>query len=156
VRSHDQNRLLDEPGQTYLSSENIFFRHMAREGPWGKPSPTVTTIQTFIAVRAKVRLMDAPALQKALDVLGSELDLSAKSTAGGPCMAVYARTPLKSRSAQVLIRRMPDDAAATAQQLFAVLREFDAQGVQLIWIETLPEAPEWDGVRDRLQRASAS
>jgi hypothetical protein len=44
VRSHDLNRLLDEPGQAYLSSENIFSRHIAREGPWGKPSPTMTTI----------------------------------------------------------------------------------------------------------------
>ena len=51
---------------------------------------------------------------------------------------------------------MPDDAAATAQQLFAVLREFDTQGVKLIWIETLPAAPEWDGVRDRLQGTSTS
>jgi L-threonylcarbamoyladenylate synthase len=50
---------------------------------------------------------------------------------------------------------MPDDAAATARQLFAVLREFDAVGVKLIWVETLPDDAEWDGVRDRLQRASA-
>ena len=50
---------------------------------------------------------------------------------------------------------MPDDAIETARQLFAVLREFDAQGVRLIWVETPPPAPEWDGVRDRLQRASA-
>ena len=50
---------------------------------------------------------------------------------------------------------MPDDAAETARQLFAVLREFDDQGVQLIWVETPPDDPAWDGVRDRLQRASA-
>jgi L-threonylcarbamoyladenylate synthase len=51
---------------------------------------------------------------------------------------------------------MPDDAADTAQQLFAVLREFDAQGVRLIWVETPPETPEWEAVRDRLQRAAAA
>ena len=50
---------------------------------------------------------------------------------------------------------LPDDAAAVAQQLFAVLREFDAQGVKLIWVETPPEGPQWEGVRDRLQRAAA-
>jgi L-threonylcarbamoyladenylate synthase len=43
-----------------------------------------------------------------------------------------------------------------ARQLFAVLREFDAQGAQLIWIEAPPADPAWDGVRDRLQRASAA
>jgi L-threonylcarbamoyladenylate synthase len=51
---------------------------------------------------------------------------------------------------------MPDDAVAVAQQLFATLRAFDAQGVKLIWIETPPDHPAWDGVRDRLQRASAN
>ena len=45
---------------------------------------------------------------------------------------------------------------AGAQQLFAVLRAFDAEGVRLIWVETLPDTPEWEGVRDRLQRAAAA
>ena len=71
-------------------------------------------------------------------------------------MAVYARFIPRTPSAQVLCRRMPDDAAATAQQLFAVLRDFDAAGVSLIWVETPPDTPEWAGVRDRLQRAAAS
>jgi L-threonylcarbamoyladenylate synthase len=56
----------------------------------------------------------------------------------------------------VMQRRMPMDAAATAQELFAVLRELDATGVPLIWVETPPSGPDWDGVRDRLQRASAA
>ena len=51
---------------------------------------------------------------------------------------------------------MPDDPAAVAHELFAVLREFDAEGVQIIWVEQLPPATEWDGVRDRLQRAAAA
>jgi L-threonylcarbamoyladenylate synthase len=78
-------------------------------------------------------------------------------TKGGtqPVIATYSRAILRCASSRVLRRRMPDDAAATAQQLFAILREFDAQGVKLIWIETPPEDPEWDGVRDRLERASA-
>ena len=129
------------------------------------PAPRASgTLESHYAPRAKVRLMDAPALQQALDLLGSEPGKTTgqAGTAGaggspsGPRIAVYARAPLKSRSGQVLARRMPDSAAATAQQLFAVLREFDAQGVKLIWIETLPDTPEWDGVRDRLQRASAA
>ncbi len=74
----------------------------------------------------------------------------------GPVIATYARSPLRSRSSGILQRRMPDDATATAQQLFAVLREFDDQGVKLIWVETPPDGPQWDGVRDRLQRAAAA
>ncbi len=107
------------------------------------------TLESHYAPRAKLRLMDAPTLQSALDLLGADLDAS------NTVIATYSRVILRSRSSKVLRRRMPDDAAATAQQLFAVLREFDGQGAQLIWVETPPDSPEWEGVRDRLQRAAA-
>jgi L-threonylcarbamoyladenylate synthase len=103
------------------------------------------TLESHYAPHAKVRLMDAHALQAALDVLGSEAQ----------DIAIYSRVILKTPSARVLRRRMPDDAAEAARQLFAVLREFDAQGVRLIWVETPPDGPEWAGVRDRLRRAAA-
>jgi L-threonylcarbamoyladenylate synthase len=70
-------------------------------------------------------------------------------------IAVYARSIVRIKSARVVYRRMPDDALATAEQLFAVLRDFDAQGVKLIWIEPVPNAAAWDGVRDRLTRAAS-
>ena len=111
------------------------------------------TLESHYAPSAKVRLMDAKALQAALDLLGADVD---GKNGGKPVIAVWSRALLKSRASNILRRRMPDDATATAQQLFSVLREFDAQGVKLIWIETPPAAPEWDGVRDRLQRASAA
>lgn len=104
------------------------------------------TLEAHYAPTAKVRLMDAKALQTGLDLLGAD----------AAHMAIYARTPLRTRSSRLVMRRMPDDAAATAQQLFAVLRGFDDDGVKLIWIETPPNSPEWEGVRDRLQRAAAS
>ncbi len=104
------------------------------------------TLESHYAPNAKVRLMDAKAIQTALDLLGAD----------AAHIAVYARSIVRIKSSQVLYRRMPDDALATAAQLFAVLRDFDAQGVKLIWIEPVPDALEWDGVRDRLLRASAS
>ena len=118
------------------------------------PTPRASgTLESHYAPKAKVRLMDAHALQTALDLLGVAA-LAGESRAS-PLIATYSRAVLKPRSARVLCKRMPEGASATAQQLFAVLREFDSQGVQLIWIETPPESPEWDGVRDRLQRAAA-
>ena len=48
------------------------------------------------------------------------------------------------------------DPQATAQQLFSALRDFDTQNVKLIWVESVPDTAEWDGVRDRLQRAAAA
>ena len=55
----------------------------------------------------------------------------------------------------IALRRMPDDPAAAARELFAVLREFDAQGVQLLWVEQPPDEAGWEGVNDRLTRAAA-
>lgn len=113
----------------------------------GLPDPRASgTLEAHYAPVAKVRLMEAKALQTALDVLGAQ----------AAHIAVWARAPIRSRSQRVHLRRMPDDATATAQQLFAVLRQFDDEGVKLIWIETPPETPEWEGVRDRLQRAAAA
>ncbi len=102
------------------------------------------TLESHYAPKARVRLMDAGPLQAALDVLGAD----------ARHIAVYARSALKAARG-VSLRRMPQDAAQAAQELFAVLRELDATGVQLIWVETPPAGADWDGVRDRLQRAAA-
>ncbi|MFD0667863.1 L-threonylcarbamoyladenylate synthase [Ramlibacter sp. MAHUQ-53] len=103
------------------------------------------TLASHYAPHAQVRLMDAKALQDGLDLLGAD----------AAHLAIWSRTPLAAASRGVTLRRMPDDAARAARELFAVLREFDAQGARLIWIEQPPEAPEWAGVRDRLRRAAA-
>lgn len=50
---------------------------------------------------------------------------------------------------------IPDDAEAFARAIYGYLHECDARGAELIVIEALPSTPEWDGVRDRLARASA-
>ncbi len=105
------------------------------------------TLESHYAPNAKVRLMDAKALQTALDLLGADV--------GKAGIAVYARSALKTSSRHLALRRMPAQAEAAAHELFAVLRELDDQGVKLIWVETPPETQEWAGVRDRLQRASA-
>ena len=55
-----------------------------------------------------------------------------------------------------MARSMPGAPRAAAYELFATLRDLDALGVALIWVEQPPPGPDWDGVRDRLQRAAAS
>ncbi len=115
------------------------------------PSPRASgTLEAHYAPTAKVRLMDTKVLQTALDLLGQVQD-------GKPAsIGVYARSALRNRSSQAVLRRMPEDAQATAQELFAALRNFDIQGMRLIWIETPPDSMEWEGVRDRLQRAAVA
>lgn len=70
-------------------------------------------------------------------------------------LAVYSR-PLPAGTGSGLRHRvMPERAADAAHELFSVLREFDDEGAQLIWVEEPPATPEWEGVRDRLRRAAA-
>jgi L-threonylcarbamoyladenylate synthase len=72
----------------------------------------------------------------------------------GGCGVYSPQPPLESGG--VLWRPMPAGAEAVAHELFAVLRDFDDRGVAAIWVQRPPPGPEWDGVRDRLQRAAAA
>ncbi|NCT97665.1 MAG: threonylcarbamoyl-AMP synthase [Comamonadaceae bacterium] len=113
----------------------------ARDGAAPRASGT---LESHYAPRAKVRLMDARQLRAAFQVLGED----------ARHIALYARSPIETARGTPR-RRMPEDAEDAARELFAVLRELDATGVRLIWVETPPDGPEWDGVRDRLSRAAA-
>ena len=104
------------------------------------------TLLAHYAPSAPVRLMDAAALQAALDA----------RSADAPALAIYARAPLDNCAAHAVLHPMPATAEATAAELFAMLRRFDDQGAAEIWIETPPTTPDWEGVRDRLQRAAAA
>ena len=108
------------------------------------------TLEAHYAPRAKLRLMSAAMLRTALQVL----DDPAKAPTLK--LAVYCRTVPKGAAPGAQYRRMPAEPAPAAHELFAVLRELDDQGAHLIWVEEPPATPEWDGVRDRLQRAAAA
>jgi L-threonylcarbamoyladenylate synthase len=101
------------------------------------------TLEAHYAPSAKVVLYESEALPQAL---AGRLP---------PGLAVYSRLAPPA-SAGAAHRAMPNRAEAVAHELFAVLREFDAAGASVIWVEQPPPGPEWDGVRDRLQRAAAA
>ncbi len=103
------------------------------------------TLASHYAPAATLRLMDTGALRTAVSMLHGAVP---------PGLAVYSRSVLGCPPG-VLHRRMPGDAESAAHELFAALRDFDAAGTRLIWVEHPPATPEWDGVRDRLQRAAA-
>ncbi len=121
------------------------------------------TLEAHYAPRAKVRLMPSAALADAL-AIWCDARAAAPSTAERrkSTLAVYSRTVRMPRNAGaaadlgLVVRSMPTAARAAAFELFAALREFDALGVGLIWVEQPPPGSDWDGVRDRLQRAAAS
>jgi L-threonylcarbamoyladenylate synthase len=112
------------------------------------------TLEAHYAPRARVRLMPTASLG---DAVALWADAQARAAApAAPTLAVYSRSVRVPRAAGLVSRRMPDDARAAAFELFAVLRELDALGVTLIWVEQPPAGAAWDGVRDRLQRAAAA
>ncbi len=115
----------------------------ARDGASPRASGT---LEAHYAPRARLRLMKGPALTQALALLAAD----------GPRLAVYSRTAVGMAAPGTVLRTMPAQAADAAHELFSVLRELDDENVSLIWVEEPPPGPEWDGVRDRLQRAAAS
>lgn len=75
-------------------------------------------------------------------------------THGAAALAVWSRSPPATVPAAAWCP-MPDNAADAARQLFDTLRRYDAQGARAICVELPPPDPDWEGVRDRLQRAAA-
>ncbi|HKC61977.1 MAG TPA: L-threonylcarbamoyladenylate synthase, partial [Myxococcales bacterium] len=55
----------------------------------------------------------------------------------------------------VVSLRLPSDPAGYARDLYAALRELEDRGCSSICIESVPSTPDWDAIRDRLNRASA-
>jgi L-threonylcarbamoyladenylate synthase len=105
------------------------------------------TLASHYAPAAKVRLMSATEWRQALEALGPHTQNLA--------LWSFEKPATELMGAGFLWRGMPKQADLAAQQLFSVLRDFDARGVRNIWIETPPDLPEWEGVRDRLKRAAA-
>lgn len=101
------------------------------------------TLASHYAPDARVRLLPA-----------QEIAAAVMSRPPSKRLAVYAALALPTDASGVLHRTMPDDPVRVAHELFAVLRGFDAQGVQEIMVQAPPADSSWDGVRDRLQRAS--
>ncbi|MBM3397356.1 MAG: threonylcarbamoyl-AMP synthase [Betaproteobacteria bacterium] len=102
------------------------------------------TLESHYAPRAKVRLLSATEIAHKLKALGPHANNL------GVWSAVQPET-----GSGVLWRAQPPSAEQAAHDLFSVLRDLDARGVTQIWVQLPPDTPEWEGVRDRLQRAAA-
>ena len=103
------------------------------------------TLAAHYAPSARLRLWPAAALAAALQ----------RPETWPAGLAVYSR---RSGALPAGLRwiAMPDDPAAVAQELFAVLRRLDADGVAEIWVEQPPGHAAWEGVTDRLRRAATA
>lgn len=115
----------------------------------GQPAPRASgTLESHYAPRAKVRLMSAQEIAQKLQALGPHANNLGLWSAERPASE-------QGMGAGVLWRQQATTAEQAAHDLFGVLRDLDARGVSQIWVQLPPDTPEWEGVRDRLQRAAA-
>jgi len=110
------------------------------------PAPKVSgRMLAHYAPKAKVLLRERKALEE---------DLSSCSPLSKERIAVWSTTPLVLDPQRFLYQAMPSQAEDCAHVLFSTLRDFDKAGVDQIWIEQPPCTEEWQGINDRLKRAS--
>jgi len=114
-------------------------------GDAARPSPGM--LDRHYAPSAEVRLFDPEerdaALARASRAAGEERRIG-----------VIAFAPAYAPATHVV--EMPADAQAYAARLYAALHQLDAAGCEAIWIERVPDGPEWAGIGDRLRRAAAA
>lgn len=127
----------------------------------------ITPAQIAAVLGADVELPDAaaPRVSGALDShyaprtplhLVAAAELPARLAAlRGKKLAVLARAAAPAGLKEVSWQTAPRAAAGYAHELYASLRRLDALGCAAILVETPPSAPEWQGVNDRLRRASS-
>lgn len=66
---------------------------------------------------------------------------------------IHSQIMLENKKAHIV--DMSNDPKQYAHDLYKTLRDLDKQHFEEIIIETVPEDPEWDAIRDRLIRASS-
>jgi L-threonylcarbamoyladenylate synthase len=128
----------------------------------------ITPAQIAAVLGAEVELPDAaaPRVSGALDShyaprtplhLVAAAELPAKLAAlRGKRLAVLARAAAPPGLKDVSWQTAPRAVAGYAHALYASLRRLDDLGCDVILVEVPPAAPEWQGVNDRLRRASSN
>lgn len=111
-------------------------------GEAASPLPSPGLARRHYAPSANVRLCDAAAL--AGHAFSSERRVGV--------MALHPRPPGPRRAQRWV--QMPDQPAAYARQLYRTLHAMDEEAIEELWIEMPPPEGDWEGVRDRLERAA--
>lgn len=105
------------------------------------PRPAPGMVARHYAPRARVHLASADAF-----------DAAVRAVDGARVGMLTHSVPLQS--SWHFARRLPASAAAFAAGLYDALHDADAAGCDVLIIEQVPSTPDWDAIRDRLQRAA--
>ena len=109
-----------------------------------EPRPAPGMLDRHYAPRARLLLFDSAG---AKDALAEQARLIGRGLRVGMIV-------IRARVEGTYVARLPNDATRYAQRLYATLHELDEAGVGVIFVERVPNGTEWDGVRDRLERAA--
>lgn len=124
-------------------------------GPLAAPAPLPSAdaprsspgmVERHYAPRAALRLFDRAARAQA----SAE---AARLTSAGTRAGALGFQPLEGIPAGTM-RVMPRDSLAYAARLYDTLHALDDAGCEVVFVERVPEEVAWEGVRDRLGRAS--
>jgi L-threonylcarbamoyladenylate synthase len=110
-------------------------------GRGARPSPGM--LDRHYAPRAEVVLFADP--EEAREIAG-------KAREEGKRVAALTYEAEELPGAEVA--RLPPDSRGYAARLYSALHALDDRGFDLILVESVPDTPEWAGVRDRLRRAA--
>jgi L-threonylcarbamoyladenylate synthase len=108
------------------------------------PLPSLGLLARHYAPRTPLECVEGDATQRLRDL-----------TAAGQRVGWLTFAPAAPDELAVTVREaLPDEPAAAAARLYAVLHELDDFGLDRIVVTLPPDAPGWLAVRDRLRRAS--
>ena len=109
------------------------------------PRPSPGMLDRHYAPRARLALFDASEAER---IFAETRVLMARGVRVG-MLLMHLDDP-----AGLEIVRMPSDAVGYAQRLYATLHTLDEVGCDVIFVERVPNGPEWLAAQDRLERAS--
>jgi L-threonylcarbamoyladenylate synthase len=111
------------------------------------PRPSPGLIDRHYAPRADVWVVGPEDWD---DVVVALRDRAAREARG----SVHALLRTLEAWSDVHVSRLPDDPAGFARELYAAMHAADDNDAGVLIIERPPDAPEWSGVRDRIERAA--
>lgn len=124
---------------------------LARDPDAAGPRPSPGLMERHYAPRARVVLFDTASPGAAIILLREARAHGARTGA-----LLWTAGSAAVRAASDVLVELPADPAGYAQGLYAALHELDDRGCAVIAVESLPPDDGWDGVRDRLRRASTA
>lgn len=108
----------------------------------GAALPSPGMMEKHYSPRARVVIADAAEVERVV---------AQERAAGRAVGALVIAAPIVVDERVIV---MPSEARAYAARLYGALHEVDDAGCELVVVERVPDAVEWLGVRDRVQRAA--